>query len=193
MQKLTPAQPCRIIDIQSMSTYYQSCSILNLFLLLQMSINGQAFIIFCPKAHRFAEKPGTTLQFARLSQSNTAHFISPRSSPRERRSCSRQEAMKDDCPPDLAAGELYDGSKGEWQFARRAVTRLSNLFDAVRRFLWTSFHRLLVVRFIWLMQTTASLKSVLLDSTRSFSSSNPQVSILFCKSSALYDSNVGCR
>jgi hypothetical protein len=72
-------------------------------------------------------------------------------------------------------GELDGETNREWQFVRRVVTRLSNVFDAVRRFVWTTFHRLLVVRFIWLMQTTASLKSALLDSTRSFSSSKPQV------------------
>ena len=164
--------------------FCQSRSAFTLFLLLQMSINGTAFIIFCPGSgtHRFAKKTdfGTTLQFSRHSLSKV-YLIPPKSrSVGERRSCSRAEVMKDDYSDPALFGaetndELDNQPSREWNFIGRTITRLSNVFDTVLRFVRTSFHRLLVVRFIWLMQTTASLKSVLLDSTRSFSSSRPQV------------------
>jgi hypothetical protein len=166
-----------------MSLSWQTCYTFTLILLLQMSIHGTAFIISCPSAQRFAQKSdfGTKLQFSRLSLSTAVHLIPPKSRPiGERRSCSRERAMKDDYsdPTFFRAKtneELDHQPTKEWNFVGRAISRLSNVFDAMLRFVWTSFHRLLVVRFIWLMQTTASLKSVLLDSTRSFSSSKPQV------------------
>ena len=160
---------------------FQTCSTLTLFFLLQMSTNGMAFIIFCPSAHRFVKEPdvGTKLQLSRYLVSTAVHLMPPKSRPVG--TCSRAQAMKDDFSSDPALfrpktiDELDNQPNREWNLVGRTLARLSIVFDAVLRFVWTSFHRLLVVRFIWLMQTTASLKSALLDTTRSFSSSKPQV------------------
>jgi hypothetical protein len=181
--QLNPLQEhSRIIDVRSMPFEFQTCSSFTLFLLLHFSCHGQAFIVFTPKVHRFVRSRnfGAAWRCSHLSQSTMAHLKTSKSkSFGESKSCSRQ-AMKDNSPDHTAFGanmngEHDDGPNREWRFVRKAVTRLGYMIDAVRKFVWTSFHRLLVVRFIWLMQCTAFLKSALLDSTRSFSSSRPQV------------------
>jgi hypothetical protein len=164
-----------------MTLEYQTSPLFILFLLLHLSVNGQAFIICPPKALRFVPclDYGSKWQFPQVSKSSTVRLVAPQlSRSGERGSFSRLEATNDPDPIFFGAKmneELDDIPKNEWHFVRGTITRLTNLINAVRKFVWTSFHRLLVVRFIWLLQTTASLKSVLLDSTRSFSSSRPQV------------------